>query len=202
MAKDRKIDMVILGLLAHENLSGYDIKKRIDNSISFFWKGSFGSIYPSLSAMEKEGLVRKAENTENSGGREKICYSITPDGKKALISWLEDTKAVNDLKYETLLKLFFGGVTDAKTSINTINAFENEISASLELLKMYKANLSKVLDNKDHIYYYLTVSFGVETYEGYLKWCKEAKEMLGNRRSKTRNKCKNYPQRNRNGVFP
>lgn len=178
MAKDRKIDMVILGLLAHENLSGYDIKKRIDSGISFFWKGSFGSIYPSLSAMEKEGLVRKAESSQNSGGREKICYSITPDGKKALISWLEDTKAVNDLKYETLLKLFFGGVADAKTSINTINAFENEINASLEILKMYQANLSKFLDNKDHIYYYLTVSFGVETYEGYLKWCREAKKML------------------------
>lgn len=178
MAKDRKIDMVILGLLAHENLSGYDIKKRIDNQIKFFWKGSFGSIYPSLSAMEKEGLVRKAENSENSGGREKICYSITSDGKKALISWLEGSKAVNDMKYETLLKLFFGGVTDPKTSINTINAFENEINASLEILRMYKDNLSKVMDNKDHIYYYLTVSFGVETYEGYLKWCKEAKELL------------------------
>ena len=179
MAKDRKIDMVILGLLAHENLSGYDIKKRIDNGIKFFWKGSFGSIYPSLSAMEKEGLVQKADTGENSGGREKICYSITADGKKALISWLEDTKAVNDMKYETLLKLFFGGVTDVQKSINTINAFENEISASLEMLKMYQANLSKVLDNKDHVYYYLTVSFGVETYAGYLKWCREAKEMLG-----------------------
>lgn len=178
MAKDRKIDMVILGLLAHENLSGYDIKKRIDNSISFFWKGSFGSIYPSLSAMEKEGLVQKADTGESSR-REKICYSITESGKKALISWLEDAKAVNDLKYETLLKLFFGGVTDAKTSVNTINAFEKEIGASLEMLKIYRENLSKVLDNKDHIYYYLTVSFGVETYESYLKWCKEAKKMLG-----------------------
>ena len=170
--------MVILGLLAHENLSGYDIKKCIDNQIKFFWKGSFGSIYPSLSAMEKEGLIRKVNDNESSGGREKICYYITSDGKKALISWLEDSKAVNDLKYETLLKLFFGGVTDPKTSINTINAFENEISTSLEILKMYKDNLSKVMDNKDHIYYYLTVSFGVETYEGYLKWCKEAKKLL------------------------
>ena len=28
MAKDRKIDVVILGLLAHEDLTGYDIKNR------------------------------------------------------------------------------------------------------------------------------------------------------------------------------
>ena len=37
-----KIDMVIQGLLSHEDLTGYDIKKRIDGAISFFWKGSFG----------------------------------------------------------------------------------------------------------------------------------------------------------------
>ena len=58
MAKDRKIDLVILGLLSHEDLTGYDIKKQIDSGISFFWKGSFGSIYPALSEMEKSGFVK------------------------------------------------------------------------------------------------------------------------------------------------
>ncbi len=53
MGKDRKIDMVILGLLAHEDSTGYDIKKKIDEPISFFWKGSFGSIYLALTDMEK-----------------------------------------------------------------------------------------------------------------------------------------------------
>ena len=56
MAKDRKIDVVILGLLSHENLTGYDIKKRLDGAVGYFWKGSFGNIYPSLAAMEKEGF--------------------------------------------------------------------------------------------------------------------------------------------------
>ena len=68
MGKDRKIDVVILGLLAHENLTGYDIKKRIDGTIGFFWKGSFGSIYPSLGEMEKQGLVQKKSDGV-SGGR-------------------------------------------------------------------------------------------------------------------------------------
>lgn len=178
MAKDRKIDMVILGLLAHEDLSGYDIKKRIDQSISFFWKGSFGSIYPALNAMEKEGLVQRTENHNTTSGREKIYYAITSDGKAALRAWLEDSKAVNDMKYETLLKLFFGGVAEPQVSINTINTFEKDVRESLNVLRFYRDNLSKVLDNKDHIYYYLTVAFGVETYEGYLRWCAQAKEML------------------------
>ena len=41
MARERKIDMVILGLLSHENLTGYDIKKRIDGAINLFLEGKF-----------------------------------------------------------------------------------------------------------------------------------------------------------------
>ena len=59
MSKIRKIDMVILGLLEHENLTGYDIKKQIDGAINFFWKASFGSIYPALKDLEKNGLIKK-----------------------------------------------------------------------------------------------------------------------------------------------
>lgn len=178
MAKDRKIDMVILGLLCHEPLTGYDIKKRMDNSIRFFWKGSFGSIYPSLREMEKNGLVRKNENTAKPNGRTRIEYGITEKGKEAVKEWLNTSQVSNELKYETLLKLFFGGIEDKEVSIKNIEYFESEITGELQLLKIYQENLSKVLNENDHIYYYLTVSFGVETYEGYLRWCEKAKKML------------------------
>lgn len=178
MAKDRKIDMVILGLLSHDNLTGYDIKKQIDGSINFFWKGSFGSIYPALASLEKEGLIRKMPDSNMQSGRERIVYGITDEGHKYLQEWLADSKTVNDLKYEMLLKVFFGGSTENSVSIATIEAFENEISRDLEILKKYKENLSKVLGVRDHLFYYLTVSFGVETYEGYLRWCKDAKSIL------------------------
>ena len=69
MSKDKKIDMVILGLLSHEDLTGYDVKKRIDTGISFFWKGSFGNIYPALKDMEEEGLISKKDTSV--GGRER-----------------------------------------------------------------------------------------------------------------------------------
>lgn len=178
MAKDRKIDMVILGLLAHENLTGYDIKKKIDNGISFFWKGSFGSIYPSLNAMVDDGYIEKLNSEDKSGGREKIFYQITESGREYLKSWLLDSKATNDLKYETLLKVFFGGSAEPKVTLNTISMFEREISEELEILRLYRDNLSQAISDSDHIYFYLTVTFGVETFEGYLRWCNEAKELL------------------------
>ncbi len=177
MGKDRKIDVVILGLLAHENLTGYDIKKRIDGTIGFFWKGSFGSIYPSLGEMEKQGLVQKKSDGV-SGGREKIIYHITREGRAYLRKWLNDEKAVNELKYETLLKLYFGGVEKSEVTLKNIEIFEEQVKENLAILRMYKENLEKVLDKADHKYYYLTVTFGIDTYEAYLKWCKKAREFL------------------------
>lgn len=179
MANERKIDVVILGLLSHEPLTGYDIKKRIDNSIRFFWKGSFGSIYPALNDMEKRGLVERMEKPAEKNGRERIVYSITKEGGLVLQDWLKSSQAKNELKYETLLKLFFGGAVGREISIRNIEHFEHTVRQELELLRLYRENLSKVMDEEDHIYYYLTVSFGVESYEGYLRWCEMAKEMLG-----------------------
>lgn len=176
MAKDKKIDMVILGLLSHEDLTGYDIKKRIDTGISFFWKGSFGNIYPALRDMEEEGLISKKDTSV--GGRERISYHINSSGKNALKKWLSDEQASNELRYETLLKLFFGGCQDKKVSIHNIEVFENQISSDLKILKGFAAKLKQNLEVADHLYFYLTVSFGIEAYEAYLKWCKKAKEML------------------------
>ena len=176
MAREKKIDMVILGLLSHEDRTGYDIKKQIDGAISFFWKGSFGNIYPALKDLEESGFVTRAGAAE--GGREKIVYSITADGREHLAEWLKNGQVTNELRYETLLKMFFGGNAGREDALANIGMFEAEVRQSLAVLKMYCANLEKVLDVEDHVYFYLTASFGVETYEAYLKWCDKAKKLL------------------------
>ncbi len=176
MPNERKTDIVILGLLAHEPLTGYGIKKLIDGAISFFWKGSYGSIYPALSAMEKDGLITSSEMPQ--GDRKRIVYSITESGRKALADWLKIPAAKNELKYETLIKLFFSGSADKDTITANIDSFARETAAKLALLKQYQETLGKIMDNSDHLCYYLTVSFGIETYEAHLRWCESAKKLL------------------------
>ena len=179
MAKEKKIDVVILGLLSHEDLTGYDIKKRIDGAISFFWKGSFGNIYPALKDMENQGLITKSDTSV--GGRERITYHITASGSDKLRDWLRDEQVSNELKYETLLKLFFGGAQSREVSVHNIELFEEQITKDLKILQTYCETLERSPNVEDHIYYSLTASFGVETYEAYLRWCVKAKRMLKRR---------------------
>jgi hypothetical protein len=66
-------------------------------------------------------------------------------------------------------------------TIRNSEIFEEQVKGNLEILNVYKENLEQVLDHEDHIHFYLTVMFGIETYEAYLGWCKKAKKILKER---------------------
>lgn len=177
MANDKRMDCVILGLLSHEALTGYDIKKKLDTSLSFFWSGSYGSIYPTLNKLSKEGLIVATDSTLKEG-RAKILYSLTPEGHAFLKAWLTEPVIKDELRYETLLKLFFGGELGRVGALEHIKRFEEKIKPQYELLQMIVESLKAVQEEKDHVYYLLTAMFGVETYEAYLRWCEKAKKEL------------------------
>lgn len=176
MANSKKMDYVLLGFLSHEPMTGYEMKKRLDTTLKFFWGGSFGSIYPTLNQLEKEGKVTKEDVSEN--GREKLAYRITEQGRKSLKEWLAKPVEKDELRYETLLKLFFGNEIGLEGAFEHIERFEAKCQHELMVLTMFKENLAHILDEDTHKHYYLTVLFGCKTYEAYLQWCEEAKELI------------------------
>ena len=178
MATEKKIDCVILGMLSHEDLTGYEIKKRMDTTLKYFWGASYGSIYPALGDLVERGLAAKRDGAEN--GRNKLIYSITEEGRAYLKAWLVLPVEKDELRDETLLKLFFGKDGGEEQAIDHINAFQEKVKMEMSCLLEAEKTLKSVLDmDETHKYYLLTVEFGIKTYEAYLAWCKEAKEMLG-----------------------
>lgn len=177
MANEKKIDCVILGLLSHEELTGYEIKKRMDNTLKYFWNASYGSIYPALSDLVNRGLAIRREDQGNK--RNKLIYTITEEGRDYLKKWLTLPVEKDELRYETLLKLFFGNEQGAEQAISHIEAFENKITRELPGLLQAEAALKNCMEeDAAHKYYLLTVEFGIKTYRAYLEWCKEAKKDL------------------------
>ena len=176
MANEKKIDYVLLGILCHEDLTGYDIKKRLDTRLHFFWNASYGSIYPTLSRLEQLDMITSKRQDEN--GRERIVYSITNKGESYLRQWLRKPVIKDELRYETLLKLFFGNEIEEQVSLSHIREFQKKIREELLVLESCVASLEQFPDDKTHVYYLLTGRFGVETYKVYLKWCEEAIKVL------------------------
>lgn len=177
MATEKKIDCVILGLLSHEELTGYEIKKRMDTALKYFWGASYGSIYPALSDLVERGLATKRVEAENK--RNKIIYTITEEGRSYLKAWIQVPVEKDELRYETLLKLFFGNEGGALNAISHIEAFQKKIEQELPYLLKAAENLrANIAADDTHKYYLLTVEFGIKTYRAYLEWCQEAKAKL------------------------
>jgi DNA-binding PadR family transcriptional regulator len=178
MANEKKLDCVILGLLSDEDLTGYEIKKRMDTTLKLFWGASFGSIYPTLKQLEGNDLATKVASKEN--GRMKNTYSITEKGRIYLAEWLALPAEKDEMRYETLLKLFFGGNVGAKASLAHVKAFEEKIMLEMPFITSSIDILEKI-SNQDtaHIYYLLTAKFGEKVFHAYLEWCEEAKRVLG-----------------------
>jgi DNA-binding PadR family transcriptional regulator len=85
-AKVSTLGYALLGLLAREALTGYELTGRVRERIGFFWGARHSQIYPELAKLEGAGLVTY-EPVEQEGKPDKKVYSITEAGFAALSEW-------------------------------------------------------------------------------------------------------------------
>ena len=71
----------LLGLLAREQLSGYDLAQKLKMPVGFFWTARHSQIYPELARLEREGLVTFHEVPQR-GKPDKKIYSLTEAGRE------------------------------------------------------------------------------------------------------------------------
>ena len=92
------LDMLILQTLHSEDLHGWGIAKRIQQSSEDVLQINQGSLYPALYRLVERGWIQ-ARVGESSEGRPVKIYSLTADGRKQLdaerASWMELSSAVN-----------------------------------------------------------------------------------------------------------
>ena len=75
------LELAILGLLKERSMHGYQLSKRLTDSLGGFWRVSYGSLYPALKRMLRAGLVTEvAMAAPGVSRRQRIVYQITPAG--------------------------------------------------------------------------------------------------------------------------
>ena len=78
MKRRNRTKAALLGFLSWGPMSGYDLRRVIDQSISNFWSESYGRIYPMLAELSKDGLV-DCQKTVSDGGRPRNVYKLTKE---------------------------------------------------------------------------------------------------------------------------
>lgn len=102
-----------LGVLSLGNASGYEIKKRLEESFSHFYDASFGSIYPALNRLQDEGLVDCTHEAQNKRPDKKV-YNLTTEGRLALVRELGEQPAADRIRSEFLVAMMFADLLPAR----------------------------------------------------------------------------------------
>lgn len=157
---------VLLGFLAREDLTGYEIKHLMERSVGFFFGASYGSIYPALKDLEEAGLVRSTLVVQEERPNKKV-YEITPSGRDLFHERLaEGTPANDNYRSEFLMHLFFGDEHDPEKLVGMIRDYQERYLAKLESLRGVEEEFGEVMSP----YQRMCLQSGVSHYRSRLDW--------------------------------
>ena len=162
---------VILGLLAWEPRTGYEIKQATDRSTRFFWGASYGQIYPELRRLESAGLVESRE--EPRGRVPRRIYSLTSAGRSALDAWLEEADESYEVRDEGLLKLFFGDLMPAEQRLDLVRRRRAWHEETAVLFRRIGDELGELDESSGSV-----LRYGIELMEWDAAWWRDLERRL------------------------
>ncbi len=92
----------LLGMLAVQPSTGYELAQRFDSSMSNAWHASHSQIYPELGRLHDAGLLEVV----GEGARRSRTYGITEAGRSDLRDWLVETEPIRAQRNETTIRWF------------------------------------------------------------------------------------------------
>jgi len=94
----------LLTSLLEKSSSGYDLARRFDKSIGFFWRATHQQIYRELARMEQAGWI-SSEAAPDGGRTRKKLYSVKPAGRRELKRWAREPAPMVELRDELMVRL-------------------------------------------------------------------------------------------------
>jgi DNA-binding PadR family transcriptional regulator len=111
----------LLGLLAEQPASGWDLSQRFDELLGAVWPAGHPQIYGELRKLEHEHLIE----VDSEGPRRRKAYRITDAGLDAVRHWLADVEVDHTLRLEPLLRsVFFWLMTPEQLDAHLIREAE------------------------------------------------------------------------------
>lgn len=149
----------LLGLLALGEASGYEIKKRLEGPFSHFYDASYGSIYPALTKLAKDGLV-DCESLAQDGRPDKKIYRISPAGRMALIDALGEPLLKDKVRSDFLARMMFAALMEPRHLEGLITERLESHRAVLAEIASDEMGLADLDDSNDQNSLKFVVGFG------------------------------------------
>jgi|SRR5690554_965569 len=173
------IKYAILGILSCQSLTGYDLKKIIQESPFMPWSGNNNQIYKALVELLHEGFVTNEVHYQVSSPSKKI-YTITKEGLKKLREWVLASPEPPEIKKSFLLQLAWADLLNADELKTLLTKYEDEIKMEVLLQKGKKRRgvFSPNRTPREKLIWELIYQNIISSYENELEWIKKVRSEL------------------------
>lgn len=180
------LELSILGLLKERSMHGYELKRRLAEY--GFWRVSFGSVYPALRRLERNGYV-----TVLSGGGRRKVYSITHEGEVRFKELLEEEGPEDQEERSFRIRLAFFRYLEPESRLGVLErrrAFLIQRAASAR--QSIRKALARTKERIDQ-YTLALMEHGAQAVEADIAWLDELIE--NERASLGRSQARNIPEK-------
>jgi DNA-binding PadR family transcriptional regulator len=166
----------LLGLLTFgDELTGYELKQRADNTLRFYWVApAMSQIYTELARLTSHEYVQPV--TRVGEGRRTTTYRITPVGERALRRWIgEGPIGFPTLKHTVLLRLLIGHASDPERMRQILQDYDAELGDALRDLQQVRASL-RGADSPGEAFFYpaIVAEWGLEYFAAEARHARRA----------------------------
>jgi PadR family transcriptional regulator, regulatory protein AphA len=121
----------ILGLIAVQEGSAYELVKRMDSNYRFFWPRAQSHFYAEAKALVGAGLATASD--EATGQRPRTVYRITEAGRAALSAWLKTPARPPAAEIEGLLRVSYADFGTKEQLLSQVRAIGEHARMVLEV---------------------------------------------------------------------
>ena len=161
---------VLLTSLIEKPSTGFELARRFDRSMGFFWNATHQQIYRELSGMLKKGWISTLEDQADTG--RKKTYQVEQLGRVELTEWMVKQGQPAQLREEIMVRLRL----EAQFGGNTIlPELERHLVLHQENLKLYQQIFNKDFahaDPQDRTLYIhkMILQLGIDLENGWIDW--------------------------------
>nr|WP_315848009.1 PadR family transcriptional regulator [uncultured Rhodoferax sp.] len=169
----------VLTSLIEKPSSGYELARRFDKSIGYFWHATHQQIYRELARMEDKGWI-VSDTAPDAGATRKREYKVLPAGRAELVRWTQEPAAPIDLRDEFIVKL---RADAALGEVDLSGELRARIAQHTERLAHYRAIEARDFARGDAMprakrLQHLILKKGIMYEEGSIAWATEALGVL------------------------
>jgi DNA-binding PadR family transcriptional regulator len=170
------LELAVLGILHETPMHGYELRKRLNSVLGAFRAFGYGSLYPALKELLRNGLIAEEAVTEGGVGRpldrprrSKIVYRLTAEGKERLNDLLGESGPATWEDDGFGVHFAFFGLTRAEVRMRILEGRRSRLE---ERLEGFRAAATRTRERVDS--YTLELQrHGLESVERDVRWLNE-----------------------------